>query len=234
MWVAMDPPTPDHPPQVGNLNIRNFMVRGEAALDRIVSGAPGQGLGGVQFSRIALRVHPRARTHGGARWSCARSGSRRDHRRADRLRQGRRASARHLRAVLRPQQHVRADSDRRPVPRRRQQRGPGRHHLRGERVRRARRASRSIRCPRSRRDCCASSSRRRTTWTAISSRRSGKLHLSPQRGEKEKPHTGFSSTCFFLPSESLITPSGVRSFSVSIIFSSVTVASLTLRPPALI
>ena len=47
-------------------------------------------------------------------------------------------------------------------------------------------------------------------------------------------YTGFSSTCFLRPSESLMTPSGVRSFSDSAIFSSVTVASLTFSPPPLI
>ena len=52
MWVAMDPPTPDHPPQIGNLYIRDFVVRGEPGLDRIVSGAPGQTSGGVQFSEL--------------------------------------------------------------------------------------------------------------------------------------------------------------------------------------
>jgi hypothetical protein len=52
MWVAMDPPTPDHSPQVGTLSIRNFVVRGEPGLDRIVSGAPGQGQGGVQFTEL--------------------------------------------------------------------------------------------------------------------------------------------------------------------------------------
>ncbi len=52
MWVAMDPPTPEHPPQVGNLYIRNFVVRGEPGLDRVVSGAPGQTSGGVQFSEL--------------------------------------------------------------------------------------------------------------------------------------------------------------------------------------
>jgi hypothetical protein len=50
MWVAMDPPTPEHTPQVGTLYIRNFAVRGEAGLDRIVAGAPGQAQSGVQFS----------------------------------------------------------------------------------------------------------------------------------------------------------------------------------------
>src|SRR5665213_2819983 len=50
MWVAMDPPTPEHAPQVGTLYIRNFSVRGEPGLDRVVAGAPGQAQGGVQFS----------------------------------------------------------------------------------------------------------------------------------------------------------------------------------------
>jgi hypothetical protein len=50
MWVAMDPPTPDHAPQIGTLYIRNFVVRGEPGLDRVVAGAPGQLPGGVQFS----------------------------------------------------------------------------------------------------------------------------------------------------------------------------------------
>ena len=50
MWVAMDPPTPEHSPQVGTLYIRNFVVRGEPVLDRVASGAPGQGNSGVQFS----------------------------------------------------------------------------------------------------------------------------------------------------------------------------------------
>ncbi|MGH6726442.1 MAG: DUF3971 domain-containing protein [Pseudolabrys sp.] len=52
MWVAMDPPTPDRSPQVGTLYIRNFVVRGEPGLDRIVAGAPGQGRNGVEFSEM--------------------------------------------------------------------------------------------------------------------------------------------------------------------------------------
>ncbi|HEY1472724.1 MAG TPA: hypothetical protein VGF53_01420 [Pseudolabrys sp.] len=50
MWVAMDPPAPDQVPQAGTLFIRNFVVRGEPGLDRVVNGAPGQGNSGVQFS----------------------------------------------------------------------------------------------------------------------------------------------------------------------------------------
>ena len=52
MWVAMDPPTSDRAPQVGTLYIRNFAVRGEPGLDRVVAGAPGQMPGGVEFSEM--------------------------------------------------------------------------------------------------------------------------------------------------------------------------------------
>jgi hypothetical protein len=51
---------------------------------------------------------------------------------------------------------------------------------------------------------------------------------------KDDPQTGFSSTCFFLPSDSFRTPSDVTSASESVAFSSVTALSLTLRPPPLI
>jgi hypothetical protein len=53
MWVAMDPPTQEQSPQVGTLFIRSFAVRGEPALDRVVSGAPGAaGVTGVDFSEM--------------------------------------------------------------------------------------------------------------------------------------------------------------------------------------
>jgi hypothetical protein len=53
MWVAMDPPTQEQSPQVGTLYIRTFAVRGEPALDRVVSGAPGAvGTTGVDFSEM--------------------------------------------------------------------------------------------------------------------------------------------------------------------------------------
>jgi hypothetical protein len=53
MWVAMDPPTQDQAPQVGHLYISNFAVRGEQALQRIVSGAPGGPQNnGVDFSEM--------------------------------------------------------------------------------------------------------------------------------------------------------------------------------------
>ncbi len=52
MWVAMDPPTANLTPQDGILNIQDFAVRGEAALDRVVSGAPNTQRDGVKFSRM--------------------------------------------------------------------------------------------------------------------------------------------------------------------------------------
>ena len=52
MWVAMDPPTQEQTPQVGYLYIGNFVVRGEPALDRVVSGAPGAAKGAVEFSEM--------------------------------------------------------------------------------------------------------------------------------------------------------------------------------------
>jgi len=52
MWMAMDPPTQEQAPQVGYLYIKSFAVRGEPALDRVVSGAPGAAKGGVEFSEM--------------------------------------------------------------------------------------------------------------------------------------------------------------------------------------
>ena len=55
MWVAMDPPGANPVPQDGVLNIRDFAIRGEPALDRIVSGAvstPNAPKNGVDFSRM--------------------------------------------------------------------------------------------------------------------------------------------------------------------------------------
>jgi hypothetical protein len=54
MWVAMDPPTTEQTPQEGLLNIRDFSIRGEAALDRIAAGAPGGVASGVEFSRMRV------------------------------------------------------------------------------------------------------------------------------------------------------------------------------------
>src|SRR6187401_2012010 len=54
--MAMDPPTQEQSPQTGTLYIRRFAVRGEPALDRIVSGAPNTpgapATSGVDFSEM--------------------------------------------------------------------------------------------------------------------------------------------------------------------------------------
>lgn len=50
MWLAVDPPTSDTSPQEGLLNVRDFTIKGEAALDRAVANAPGANSQGVGFS----------------------------------------------------------------------------------------------------------------------------------------------------------------------------------------
>src|SRR5581483_11629073 len=50
MWVAMDPPAQDATPQIGTLYVRNFVVRNEPTLARVVSGAPGANANAVEFS----------------------------------------------------------------------------------------------------------------------------------------------------------------------------------------
>ncbi|HET7679033.1 MAG TPA: DUF3971 domain-containing protein [Xanthobacteraceae bacterium] len=54
MWVAMDAPTGVPGPQEGLLAISEFSIRGEPALDRVVSGAPANGgqRDGVKFTRM--------------------------------------------------------------------------------------------------------------------------------------------------------------------------------------
>jgi hypothetical protein len=55
MWAAMDPPALEQQaPLEGLLNIRDFAVRGEAALDRVAAGAPGLQATGVDFSRMRV------------------------------------------------------------------------------------------------------------------------------------------------------------------------------------
>jgi hypothetical protein len=68
MWVAMDPPTANQIPQDGILNIRNFTVRGEPALERVAAGgaadpgaAPSAQRPGVEFSRMRVEF---TRSHG--------------------------------------------------------------------------------------------------------------------------------------------------------------------------
>ena len=61
MWVALDPPTQEQSPQIGTLYIRRFVVRGEPALEKVVSGTaagpgvqgvPRAGASGVDFSEM--------------------------------------------------------------------------------------------------------------------------------------------------------------------------------------
>src|SRR5262249_28048965 len=56
MWVALDPQGTEEAPQEGILNIRDFAVRGEAALDRVaaVPQQPGGQSPGVEFSRLRV------------------------------------------------------------------------------------------------------------------------------------------------------------------------------------
>src|SRR5208337_4478628 len=50
----MDLPNADQAAQEGLLNIRDFSVRGEAALDRIAAAPAGNPQGGVEFSRMRV------------------------------------------------------------------------------------------------------------------------------------------------------------------------------------
>jgi Protein of unknown function len=54
MWIAMDPPTSDGAKQEGLVDVREFTVRGEAALDGVAAGAPNGVGNGVQFSRMRV------------------------------------------------------------------------------------------------------------------------------------------------------------------------------------
>lgn len=54
MWVALEPPGADSNPREGLLNVRDFKIRGEAALDRVVAGGPAAQGDGVPFSRMRV------------------------------------------------------------------------------------------------------------------------------------------------------------------------------------
>jgi hypothetical protein len=59
MWVALDPQNADKAPQEGILNVRDFTVRGEAALERVAAAPSPQNVGGgpppgVEFSRLRV------------------------------------------------------------------------------------------------------------------------------------------------------------------------------------
>jgi hypothetical protein len=54
MELAMEPPTAEPQAKEGLLNVRNFVVKGEAALDRVAGngGGPAAGRAGVSFTRL--------------------------------------------------------------------------------------------------------------------------------------------------------------------------------------
>jgi hypothetical protein len=52
MWVAMDTPTADDTPQEGLLNVTDFTVKGEAALDRVVNNNNNVNPNGIAFTRM--------------------------------------------------------------------------------------------------------------------------------------------------------------------------------------
>ena len=112
MWVALDPQSADQSPQDGILNIREFTVRGESALDRVAGSQPGSQ--GVEFSRMRVdftrSVGKLTIKEGIVRGQVdgATVDGYIDYTRDD-------AHARHLRAALWPQQHVRSDPDRRAL-----------------------------------------------------------------------------------------------------------------------
>jgi hypothetical protein len=56
MWVALDPHSADLSPQEGILDVRGFVVRGEAALERVAAAPqqPGSPSPGVEFSHLRV------------------------------------------------------------------------------------------------------------------------------------------------------------------------------------
>ncbi|WP_168192814.1 DUF3971 domain-containing protein [Undibacter mobilis] len=53
MWLAMDPPTQEQKPQVGTIVVRDFVIRGEPALDRIVATSGASGPQGIGFAEAS-------------------------------------------------------------------------------------------------------------------------------------------------------------------------------------
>jgi hypothetical protein len=51
IWVVMDPPTQDAAPQAGVINLQDFSIRGEGALDRVVTNAPQDSRDAIEFSQ---------------------------------------------------------------------------------------------------------------------------------------------------------------------------------------
>ena len=53
--VAMDPPSSDGEPLSGTVNLSNFVIRGETALQNIAAGAPSAAHNGVSFTQMQTR-----------------------------------------------------------------------------------------------------------------------------------------------------------------------------------
>jgi hypothetical protein len=54
MWILMDPPTQDGARKQGIIEVRDFAVRGEAALDSVANNVPNSAGNGVQFSQMRV------------------------------------------------------------------------------------------------------------------------------------------------------------------------------------
>jgi hypothetical protein len=52
LQLAMDPPTVDPSTREGLINVSDFSIKGEAALDRLAAGGPAGAPNGVSFSRV--------------------------------------------------------------------------------------------------------------------------------------------------------------------------------------
>ena len=59
LWVTMDPPSADASPQQGVLNVRQFSVRGEPALDRMAASGGGEATG---FGGAHARANPQSQS----------------------------------------------------------------------------------------------------------------------------------------------------------------------------
>ena len=51
IWVVMDPPTQDQAPQAGLINVRDFSIRGEGALERVVSNNQQDARNNIEFTQ---------------------------------------------------------------------------------------------------------------------------------------------------------------------------------------
>jgi hypothetical protein len=55
MWIMMDPPTHDGAKKDGIIDVRDFTIRGEGALDGVAARSPNGTNNGVQFSRMYVK-----------------------------------------------------------------------------------------------------------------------------------------------------------------------------------